>query len=180
MIDHDTVSEKGDATLAGDRAAVIRGSGLSASDSGRLVNTGTKSAVDLFGDSFLDLEVESGYKGSRSSRSAGGKSSTLSGRRSDGARIVPGGAKATAEILSGSKIGEDLAGGSGGYHSLKTPQSAGKSPAARPGANRAAPSGSADNRSSGFFSNPILVGLSLGVFFLLAIVIGYVLARLTS
>jgi len=187
MIDHDTVSEKGDATMAGERAAVIRGSGLSASDSGRLVNTATQSAVDLFGDSFLDLEVESGYKGSKSSsaasRSAGGKSSTLSGRRSDGARIVPGGAKATAELLSGSKIGGDLAGGSGSYHSLKTPQSAaGKSSAGRSGVGRGAPSGSpvANRRSSGFFSNPILIGLSLGVFFLLAIVIGYVLARLTS
>lgn len=190
--DHDTVSEKGDATLAGDRAAVIRGSGLSASDSGRLVSTGPKSAVDLFGDSFLDLEVESGYKASRSSsaasRSAGGKSSTLSGRRSDGARIVPGGAKA-AELLSGSKIGDDLAGGSGSYHSLKTaPSSAGKSSpgksaAGRSGVGRGAASGAsttAGNRSAGWFSNPILIGLSLGVFFLLAIVIGYVLARLTS
>jgi serine/threonine protein kinase len=183
LIDHDTVSDKGDATLAGERAAVVRGSGLSASDSGRLVSTSPKSAVDLFGDSFLDLEVESGYKGSRSSRSAGGKSSTLSGRRSDGARIVPGGAKATAELLSGSKIGGDLAGGSGSYHSLKTPQSADKSAAARSGVSRSAVGSapaSADNSSPGFFGNPILVGLSLGVFFLLAIVIGYVLARLTS
>ncbi len=182
MLNHDTVSEKGDATMAGDRAAVIRGSGLSASDSGRLVNTATKSAVDLFGDSFLDLEVESGYKGSKaasSSRSAGSKSSTLSGRRSDGARIVPGGAKATAELLSGSKIGADVAGGSGSYHSLKTPQPA----AGRSGVSHGVPSGSpaaAKHRSSGFFSNPVLIGLSLGIFFLLAIVIGYVLARLTS
>src|SRR5690606_2460219 len=102
----------------------------------------------------------------------------LSGRRSDGARIVPGGAKATAELLSGSKIGADVAGGSGSYHSLKTPQPS----SGRSGVSRGAASGSpaTANRSSGFSSNPVLIGLSLGIFFLLAIVIGYVLARLTS
>lgn len=70
IIQHDTMSARGDDTVAGNRDAVIR-KGLSASDSGRLIDTGVKSAAELFGDSFLDLEVESGYQGPRSVRRSG-------------------------------------------------------------------------------------------------------------
>lgn len=57
----DTVSNKNDDTLASSRSKVIRGKGLSASDSGRLVDVRTKHA-ELMEGSFLDLEIESGLK----------------------------------------------------------------------------------------------------------------------
>ncbi len=208
LLDDDTVSSKGDATMAGDRAAVIRGSGLSASDSGRLVNTGTKSAIDLFGDSFLDLEVESGYRDPRSagsgkrsagqsgagasnagksgaSQSAAGKSSALSGRRGDGARIVGDGSEIGSEILSKSKINSNVLSGSGNYHAVKTPGSAARRSAggSRSGPAVAGTAGvqrAADDRDGKTARNTMLIGVSLGIFFLLAIVIGYVLARMTS
>ena len=57
----DTISNKNDETLASSRSKVIRGKGLSASDSGRLVDVRPKH-VEYMEGSFLDLEVESGYQ----------------------------------------------------------------------------------------------------------------------
>ncbi len=57
----DTVSNKNDDTLASSRSKVIREKGLSASDSGRLVDVRGKHAGMMDG-SFLDLEIESGYQ----------------------------------------------------------------------------------------------------------------------
>lgn len=56
----DTVSAKDDDTLASSRSKVIRGKGLSASDSGRLVAVKGR-GTELIDGSFLDLEIESGY-----------------------------------------------------------------------------------------------------------------------
>jgi len=56
----DTISNKNDETLANNRSALVRGKGLSASDSGRLVDV--KPRPDLVGGSFLDLQSESGYR----------------------------------------------------------------------------------------------------------------------
>jgi serine/threonine-protein kinase len=56
----DTISNKNDDTLANNRSALIRRKGLSASDSGRLVDV--KPRPDLVGGSFLDLQSESGYR----------------------------------------------------------------------------------------------------------------------
>lgn len=206
-VDHDTVSDKGDATLAGDRAAVIRGSGLSASDSGRLVSTGTHADADLFGDSFLDLEVESGYRDPRSAarskrlaagKSAAGKSalgqspagkSTLSGRRHDGARVVGSGAEEGSRILRSKPASGVHSGGShpGTLRTSGAPVARGG--AARGGAARGRSAGGRSGRdasggshgaSGGLLRSPVLIGFSLGLFFLLAIAIGYVLARVTS
>jgi eukaryotic-like serine/threonine-protein kinase len=169
-LEHDTVSANGDATMAGERAAVIRGSGLSASDSGRLVSTAPKSGVDLFGDSFLDLEVESGYRDPKaaalSRRAAAGNSAALSGHRGDGARIVGDGSHIGSEILSKAKSGSKLSGG--GY------------PAGATRAGQSTAAGHSQHGGGGWLSSPIVIGVALGVFFLLAIVIGYVLARVTS
>ena len=63
----DTVSNKNDDTLASSRSKVIRGKGLSASDSGRLVDVKRKSG-ELLDGSFLDLEVESGYPKEKSKK----------------------------------------------------------------------------------------------------------------
>jgi serine/threonine-protein kinase len=56
----DTISNKNDETLASSRSKVIRGKGLSASDSGRLVDV-KRRGNQLPDGSFLDLEIESGY-----------------------------------------------------------------------------------------------------------------------
>lgn len=56
----DTITNKNDDTLAQARGAVVRGGGLSPSDSGRLVDVRPK--ADLMDGSFLDLQLESGYR----------------------------------------------------------------------------------------------------------------------
>jgi len=189
-VEHDTVSAKGDDTMAGNRAAVIRGGGLSASDSGRLVNT-TSPASDLFGDSFLDLEVESGYRDPRSagsgnrsgsgragdSRAGDSKTSKLSGRRSDGARIVADGSEIGSEILSQSKTNSDVLSGSGSFRATSS------SPASTRRTSTGSRSQIGSRPTSGPHAKPTinrwLIAISLGLF-LLAIAIGYALAILTS
>ncbi len=57
----DTVTNKNDDTLTSKRE-LVRGKGLSASDSGRLVDI--KQRPDLIEGSFLDLQLESGYRAS--------------------------------------------------------------------------------------------------------------------
>ena len=56
----DTITNKHDDTLANARTDLIRGKGISSSDSGRLVNV--KPRHDLIEGSFIDLQVESGYR----------------------------------------------------------------------------------------------------------------------
>lgn len=56
----DTLTNKNDDTLANARGGLVRGKGISSSDSGRLVNVRPK--VDLVDGSFLDLQMESGYR----------------------------------------------------------------------------------------------------------------------
>ena len=56
----DTLSNKNGDTLANSRNELIRGRGLSSSDSGRLVHV--KPNVDMVDGSFLDLQLESGYR----------------------------------------------------------------------------------------------------------------------
>ncbi|MFK8113028.1 MAG: serine/threonine protein kinase [Rubripirellula sp.] len=56
----DTITNKNDETLANARGELVRGKGISSSDSGRLVNVRQK--VDIVDGSFLDLQVESGYR----------------------------------------------------------------------------------------------------------------------
>ncbi len=152
-IQHDTVSAKADDTMAGDRAAVVRGVGLSPSDSGRLVSMAPKpGANDLFGGSFLDLEAESGY-------------------RNPGSNI--------ARNPQRSGIGSDILGGSGAQRAVdggsnskfNTGQSSGGR--SNVGKKKASP----QTTSS---LSPMMIGIGLGVLFLLAITIGYVLARVTS
>lgn len=156
-IQHDTVSAKGEDTIAGDRAALVRGSGLSSSDSGRLVSMAPKpGASDLFEGSFLDLEIESGY---RKKREAEQRKNPLSG------------------------VGSDVLSGSGAYQSLDR-SAASKSGLSSGGSGRSS-SSSGRNQSRGPSTeqkpalSPGLVAVGL-VLFVLAIVIGFVLAKMTS
>lgn len=180
LLEHDTVSSKADETMAGDRAKVIRGSGLSASDSGRLLPTNPKSAIELFGDSFLDLEVESGYRDPRSVKSGVGNrssASSLSGRGS-GSGTKAAGSGVGSQVRRTASSSDVL---SGRHPAVKSASSVrGASNRAKTG--RAATSGRSDAADTADKSSlkPILIGVALGVFFLTAIIIGYVLARLTS
>ena len=66
----DTVSNKNDDTLASSRSKVIRGKGISASDSGRLVSV-KRPKFDFDGpDSQLDLQAESGYEANQATQSS--------------------------------------------------------------------------------------------------------------
>ncbi len=92
----DTLTNKNDDTLASARKELIRGQGISPSDSGRLVDV--KPRPDLIDGSFIDLQVESGYRSSsraaartiesvsRGEAATGGPSSVQLGEDSD---IVP-------------------------------------------------------------------------------------------
>jgi eukaryotic-like serine/threonine-protein kinase len=154
-IQHDTVSAKADDTIAGNRAALVRGNGLSSSDSGRLVSMAPKPGTnDLFEGSFLDLEIESGYRKTKD----GEKSKTP---------------------LSG--IGSDVLSGSGTYHSMDS-AAISKSGRSSGGSGKAAASSSGrsfsrpENKPT---LSPMLIGVGLALF-ALAIVIGFVLAKMTS
>lgn len=60
----DTLTNKNDDTLASSRSKLIREQNQAASESGRLVKVGSMGTpADMLEGSFLDLEVESGYKG---------------------------------------------------------------------------------------------------------------------
>lgn len=72
----DTVSNKNDDTLASSRSRLIRGEGLSPSDSGKMVNV-RRRELDFTEGSFLDLQVESGYGAGSSLQSPGTTRSTL-------------------------------------------------------------------------------------------------------
>ncbi|MCC9599823.1 serine/threonine protein kinase [Stieleria sp. JC731] len=77
----DTVSNKNNETLASSRSRLIQGEGLSASDSGKMVNVARRD-IDFNEGSFLDLQVESGYTGGRphpASQSRAGRSSVHAG-----------------------------------------------------------------------------------------------------
>lgn len=65
----DTIAAKNDDTISGGRDQKGRRE-LTETGSGRLVDTGMKSALELFGDSFLDLEIESGFRGNPSSKTS--------------------------------------------------------------------------------------------------------------
>ncbi|QEG02021.1 Serine/threonine-protein kinase PknB [Stieleria maiorica] len=58
----DTLSNKNDETLTSSRSRLIRGEGLSTNDSGKMVNV-RRPTIDFNDNSFLDLQVESGYGG---------------------------------------------------------------------------------------------------------------------
>ncbi|QDT08589.1 serine/threonine protein kinase [Planctomycetes bacterium K23_9] len=75
-IQGDTISNKTDDTLASSRSKVIRGKGISASDSGRLVDVVRRPIeFDMGGESQIDLQTDSGYRAK--SNSSGSKSRIL-------------------------------------------------------------------------------------------------------
>ncbi|MCG8651435.1 MAG: serine/threonine protein kinase, partial [Pirellulales bacterium] len=144
---NDTVTNKNDDTLASHRKELIRGGGISASDSGRLVDV--KAKPDLIEGSFLDLQVESGYRstGSRpSSRPPAPQSS---------------GVQAPAQSAGQSSV-----------------HVRGDSDIHRPGARNRSSSGSGRQRKQGL--DPMLIGALVATLFIVAVAIGFILARATG
>ncbi|MDM4016278.1 serine/threonine protein kinase [Roseiconus lacunae] len=129
----DTVSNKNNDTLASSRSRLIQGEGLSASDSGKMVNVARRD-FDFNEGSFLDLQVESGYAGGRTPHgSHPGSRSGVGGR-------------------SGVRVGEESG--------VRGPKS--RKPQRQPGMDK------------------WLIGSLLLAFFIVAVGLGFILAKATS
>jgi eukaryotic-like serine/threonine-protein kinase len=146
QVDHgvgqgDTIANKNDDTLATARKELVRGKGLSASDSGRLVNVRPK--VEMIDGSFLDLQVESGFNATPAREQAKPRLGATENARSSG----------TSSVHIGSD--SDVYRGAGG-------------------------SGRITNSSRRKGIDPMLMGALLTALVIVAVAIGYFLARLTS
>lgn len=151
-IDGDTVSAQTDDTLTGSRSKVLREKGLSPSDSGRLVAVTPKvSPSDLLDGSFLDLEIESGYRGA---------SKILERKQAQGRRQA-GGDSGSRGAPAGTTGGDEERGLPGDFRDRVTRDNRG---------------GRAPRKGL----DPMLIGTLLVALFIIAIGIGYVLARMTS
>ena len=153
----DTVAAKNDDTLASSRSKLDRGSELSASDSGRLVPIKPKlSPADMLGGSALDLEIESGYRGQskifENESGVAQSRSGLSGRTASqsGSKRRPAASK------------ERTAAGSGRGRS-----SSDRSRQATPSIKKSA-------------IDPMMIGALLTALFVVALAIGWFLAKVTS
>ncbi len=148
-IQYDTVANKTDDTLASSRSALLRNNGLSSSDSGRLVSVRGKSpTADSLEGSFIDLEVESGY---RPGKKGAKRSSILSGLGSGLTREAGGSNLDRSDVHGGSST-------------KVNPHGSGRNE---------------DDRSSSGW-DPLLIGALLTALFIVAIAIGFFLARLTA
>ncbi|WP_246146540.1 serine/threonine protein kinase [Rubripirellula lacrimiformis] len=148
----DTITNKNDDTLAAARSELLRGKGLSASDSGRLVNVNQR--PDLIDGSFLDLQLESGYRpdsrvGARTGSRSGGAGSSRSGGSKSGARPLD---SSNSDVHQDRGFGDPSRSSSG-----RRPNLAGKSG-----------------------MDPMLVGALVTALFIIALAIGFFLARVTS
>lgn len=139
----DTVTNKNDETLANSRSALVRSTGISSSDSGRLVDV--KKRADLIDGSFLDLQLESGYRPNSKVH------------RSSGADSAESDAGASRESRSSVQLGQD--------------SGAGRSQASR---------GSSSGRHKKSGLDPMLLGALVTALFIVALAIGFFLARATS
>ena len=143
----DTISNKNDDTLTSARKELIHGTGISASDSGRLVDV--KPRNDLVGGSFIDLQVESGYR----------PSSTVGARKSaKRSRSQQSGAERTSGASS-VQIGDD----SDVYGGRRSRSNIGRQSRSRINVGM----------------DPRLVGALAAVLIIIAMAIGYIFAIVT-
>lgn len=162
--DFDTVNSQSGDTVKGSHAAVVGGaaSGLSASDSGRLVPVVPRPKLpgESSGGSTIDLEVESGF---RMPKRPGDKNSpglSARGRRGDG-----------RDSQVGTRKGASAAGSDASAEAVK--RAAAIDEARRAGAQH--PVG-----ESSTFSVPKWMVVLLVILFVGAVALGFVLARITS
>ncbi|TWT76547.1 Serine/threonine-protein kinase PrkC [Planctomycetes bacterium CA13] len=151
----DTLSNQGAETISDARLALLRGDGLSASDSGRMVNVRPRS--DLLDGSFIDLQIESGY---RSSGNPTDVKPSSGSSKSDKSKLSH-----TPSGRSGVHLGDesDIYGASN----------------ERSGSGSGRRSGSSRGRKKQGI-DPMLLGALAFALFVVAIAIGFYLARITS
>jgi serine/threonine-protein kinase len=186
----DTISNKNDDTLSSSRSELIRGKGLSNSDSGRLVDVRPKK--DLVEGSFIDLQLESGYRpSSKISRGTcpaaqrprlgpertGGASSVRIGDESE-ARLKrrtqgSSGRLSKGSLPADSSGSDSLSSDSSGSGSLSDDSLSGRSSTRRAGGDRMR-----EVEPAGF--DPMLIGAAVTALFITAMAIGFLLARLTA
>ncbi|TWU26567.1 Serine/threonine-protein kinase PrkC [Novipirellula galeiformis] len=148
----DTISNKSGDTISSSRAKLLQSEGISSSDSGRLVNV--RPRPDLVGGSFIDLQAESGYRPNSGISTPQGDSGSEFARfppASSGRSSVHVGGDSDIYNASGSRIGN----GSG--------RSTG-----------------ASRRKNETSVDPLLLGALAFALFVVAIAIGFYLARMTS
>jgi serine/threonine-protein kinase len=143
----DTISNKNDDTLTSARKELIHGTGISASDSGRLVDV--KPRNDLVGGSFLDLQVESGYR--PNSRAGARKSAMRAQSQQSGAERTSG--------ASSVQIGDD----SDAYLARGSRSKSGRQSRSRINVGM----------------DPRVVGALAAILIIIAMAIGYILAIVT-
>jgi len=149
----DTITNKNDDTLASSRSRLVNEDGLSSGDSGRLVDIKKKiTPSDLMDGSFLDLEVESGFRGG----------SKILEKKSGGSSVVRRRAEKSAVRRDANK------------QSASESQPSNGSNAAR---QRPAKRSTSSSRKG---LDPMLVGAMLVALFVVALVIGYALARVLN
>ena len=143
----DTISNKNDDTLASARKELLRNKGLSPSDSGRLVDV--RRRPDLVEGSFLDLQVESGYRPNSQVGVANASEAQMPAKPSD---------SGSTSGVSSVQLGDD----SDVYR--------------RRGSSSGRSSGSQQKKGI----DPMLLGALIFALFLVALAIGFFLARITS
>ncbi|WP_231616027.1 serine/threonine protein kinase [Novipirellula artificiosorum] len=153
----DTVSNQGADTIANSRSALLRGDGLSSSDSGRMVNV--RPRPDLIDGSFIDLQAESGY---RPNGTVAGRQISLSSPGSSKSGKLGAAPASRSGVYPGDD--SDIYGATGGDSS---------------GSGRRFGSGSSRQKQPKGYDPMLLGALGLALF-VVAIAIGFYLARITS
>lgn len=187
----DTVTNKNDDTLASNRSELIRGEGISSSDSGRLVEV--KQRPDLVEGSFLDLQIESGYRPTSGGPQLRPVHRGQQGQRRQGQPSQKGG-QSNPKGRSGK--GRSGKGQSGKGKSKQKQPGQGQSTKARPqrtsgqssvhigddsDIQRPSPSsrsGTSRGRKKGL--DPMLLGALIAALVIIALAIGFFVARLTA
>ncbi|MDA8744574.1 serine/threonine protein kinase [Rubripirellula amarantea] len=150
-IQGDTISNKGQETLADSRSALLRKEGISSSDSGRLVDV--RKRPDLIDGSFLDLQLESGYRpNSTVGRQPQGSSS--SSNAAQGERSHSG--KSSIQLGDNSDVYRSRSGSS------------------------ASSRGQGSGRQQRKAMDPMLLGALILALVIVAVSVGFFLARLTT
>ncbi|MEM9646306.1 MAG: serine/threonine-protein kinase, partial [Planctomycetota bacterium] len=165
----DTVTNKNDDTLASSRSRLVSEEGLSSGDSGRLVDIKRKvTPSDLMDGSFLDLEIESGFRGgSKILEQLDGSTSSVAG----GSSVVRRGSGSTSNVGSSIASATAAARESTEKHAGQANVSKRRRVPQRPGS-----AGKKERKGI----DPLLVGALLVALFIVALVIGYGLARVLN
>ncbi len=154
-IEQEAASSRNAETLAESRSRILSDGGIGSGDSGRLVDVKLRS--DSLGGSFLDLQLESGYR--------------------PNSQVGQHPPRSEASKLSASDIGSDARSFSGSAGGGKSTVSLDRH-ASRSSVSHSGNRGSGKSMAGGM--KPWLIGALVTVLFFVAAAIGFLLARVTS